>query len=236
MKQQPANLIIRQESAEDYDAIYALTEAAFAGTEHCDGDEQELPGRLRKRAGFIPELSLVAQLDGRLVGHILFTKITIGEQAALCLGPLSVLPEFQSKGIGGALVEAGHAAAQALGFGVCVLVGHAQYYPRFGYEPIRGHGITFPIETPDECNMVKFLSEGGKAVRGMAIFPPELTPPPEPPTKAELEQSLAAIASLLSKCEKAQLKLEAGTAQHTLMRNRVRALQISKALIEKELR
>ena len=176
MKHRPENLIIQQETPEDYADIYALTKAAFDGTEHSDGDEQELPGLLRERYEFIPELSLVAVLDGRLVGHILFTKITIGGHPALCMGVVSVLPEFQCRGIGGALIEEGHAVARSLGFSVCVLVGHEDYYPRFGYEPIDRHGITFPFDAPEECKMVKLLSEDGKNIRGEALFPPELVP------------------------------------------------------------
>ena len=176
MKHRPENLIIRQETPEDYAGVYTLTKAAFAGMEHSDGDEQELPGRLRKRSEFIPELSLVAVLDGQLAGHILFSKMTIGGHPALCLGPVSVLPQFQRRGIGGALIEEGHRVARSLGFSACVLVGHEDYYPRFGYQPAHLHGITFPFEAPGECKMVKFLSEAGKDIRGQALFPPELVP------------------------------------------------------------
>ena len=176
MTRNPENLIIRQETPEDYAGIYELTKAAFAGMEHSDGDEQELPERLRKREEFIPELSLVAVLDGRLAGHILFSEMTIGGHPALCLGPVSVLPEFQCRGIGGALIEEGHAVARSLGFSVCVLVGHADYYPRFGYERIDRHSITFPFDAPEECKLVKLLSEDGKHIRGEALFPPELIP------------------------------------------------------------
>lgn len=176
-KQNP--LTIRQETEWDYLGIYDLTKAAFAEAEHADGDEQELPERLRKRPGYRPELSLVAEQDGQLVGHILFTEIPIGDHRALLLGPVSVLPELQGQGIGGALITAGHRVAQELGFTACVLVGHADYYPRFGYVPSQGHGITFPCDAPAECMMVKFLSEAGKAVKGAAIFPPEHIPPPK---------------------------------------------------------
>jgi len=173
-KQNP--LTIRQETRLDYQGIYDLTKAAFAGTEHADGDEQELPERLRNRPGYRPELSLVAEQDGQLVGHILFTEIPIGEHRALLLGPVSVVPETQGRGIGGALIAAGHRIAERLGFTACVLVGHESYYPRFGYVPIQAHGITFPCDAPAACMMVKFLSEAGKAVKGAAIFPPEHMP------------------------------------------------------------
>jgi len=169
-------LTIRQEILDDYATVYALTKAAFDAADHADGDEAQLPERLRARDSYIPELSLVAELDGLVAGHILFTEITIGEQPALCLGIVSVLPELQGKGIGSALIQKGHQVARELGFSVCVLAGHEGYYPRFGYQPINRHGIIFPFEGPEECLMVKFLNDRGKSVRGAAIFPPELIP------------------------------------------------------------
>jgi len=169
------NVTIRQETPDDYAAVYALTEVAFATMEHADGDEQNLAGRLRKKPGYIPELSLVAERDGQVVGHILFTEMSVGSHPALILGPVAVLPEFQGRGIGGALIEAGHRIAADLGFDLCVLVGHENYYPRFGYEPIAQHGIIFPLDAPPACMMVKFLSERGKSVQGEAVFPLEFT-------------------------------------------------------------
>jgi len=176
MKQRPGlteKLTIRQEVPGDYDGVYTLTVAAFAASEHCDGDEQELVENLRRREEYIPELSLVAELDGQMVGHILFSAMTVGGHPALCLGPVSVLPKLQRRGIGGALINEGHAVAHSLGFSVCVLVGHENYYPRFGYEVASKHGITFALKAPDECKMVRFLREDGKAVRGEAVFPAE---------------------------------------------------------------
>jgi len=170
------NITIRQETPDDHAAIYTLTEAAFAEMEHADGDEQEMPARLRAGEGFLPELSLVAEFDGQLVGHVLFTEITIGGHPALCVGPLSVLPAFQRRGIGGALMEHGHDTARALGFSLCVLVGHEDYYPRFGYEPAGRYGITFPIDAPEACKMVKFLSPHGATIQGAVLLPPEHMP------------------------------------------------------------
>jgi len=164
---------IRREAPADYAAVYALTEAAFAEMEHADGDEQDLVEHLRKKEGYIPALSLVAEWDGQVVGHILFTEMTVGGHPAVILGPVAVLPKFQGQGIGGALIEEGHRVAANLGFDLCVLTGHADYYPRFGYEPIALHGITFPLDAPSDCMMVKFLSARGKSVKGAAVFPPE---------------------------------------------------------------
>jgi len=168
------SVLIRPERPEDYAAIYALTEAAFADMEHADGDEQDVTPQLRKKAGFRPELSLVAEREGQVVGHILFTEVAIGGDAALILGPIAVPPELQGQGIGGALMQKGHEAARELGFSACVLAGYASYYSRFGYETASEHGITLPIDAPEECKMVKFLTEDGKRLRGLAAIPPEL--------------------------------------------------------------
>ena len=169
-------VIIRQEAVGDCANVYRLTKDAFEQAEHSDGDEQELVETLRNRAEHIPELSLVAVLDGEVVGHIMFSQISVGEHTALCLGPISVLPKLQRQGIGGALIERGHQVAHGLGFNLCLLVGHAEYYPCFGYERADLHGITFPYEAPAECKMVKFLTERGREVKGVAVFPVEFAP------------------------------------------------------------
>ena len=103
---------IRPESPEDFPAIHDLVRRAF---EHADGDEQHLVDRLRRSREYIPELSLVAEEDGRIVGHIMFSRVKVGEAAALALAPLAVLPSHHGRGIGGALVRRGvyEAARQA---------------------------------------------------------------------------------------------------------------------------
>ena len=86
---------IRQETPKDYEEVYELIREAFASAEHADGNEQDLVEALRKGDAFIPELSLVAEEDGQLAGHILFTKAQVGEAEVLALAPLSVRPAFQ---------------------------------------------------------------------------------------------------------------------------------------------
>jgi len=166
-------ITIRQETPGDHAAVFALTKAAFAGTWHADGDEQDLVERLRKCDAFIPKLSLVAVIGGEIIGHIMFTRITIDGADAICLAPVSVLPEYQKQGIGSALIRRGHELATEMGFGVCLVVGHEDYYPRFGYEIASKHGITQPFPAPDECVMVRFLNDAGKSITGSAVFPPE---------------------------------------------------------------
>lgn len=166
-------LIIRQEKEQDRDAVYEVVKGAFASAEYADGDEQDLVNRLRGSAEFIPELSLVAELEGEIVGHILFTRLMIAQKTELALAPVSVKPGFQSMGIGGELVARGHEIAAGLGYKAVVVVGHADYYPRFGYEPAGKYGIKAHFAVPDENFMVKFLSaDGAEGLSGMVSYSP----------------------------------------------------------------
>lgn len=164
---------IRKETAADYKAVYALVEAAFQTAEHADGDEQDLVERLRKSATFIPELSLVAEDDGIVVGYILFTKNKIGDSEQLTLAPLAVLPERQREGIGGKLIMEGHRIAENLGYGYSIVLGHASYYPRFGYVPAKEYGIRAPFQVPDEHFMACKLMQAAEEIEGVLQYPPE---------------------------------------------------------------
>ncbi len=143
-------MVIRQEQPEDYDTVYEVIKEAFKSAEHSDGDEQDLVIRLRKSRSFIPELSLVAVEDNRIVGHILFTKAFVGDAGVLALAPLSILPDYQNRGIGLALIEQGHAVASRLGYRYSVVLGQAKYYPKAGYVPAGRYGIKAPFEVADE--------------------------------------------------------------------------------------
>ena len=153
------NIVIRQGQGNDIDTIYSVVKSAFEKVEHSDGDEQNLVNRLRNSEAFIPELSLVAELDDEIVGHILFTKIKIGENVSLTLAPVSVIPKYQGKGVGSKLILNGHEIAKSLGFGSVVVLGHPTYYPRFGYVPASKWGIKTPFEVPDDCFMALELIE-----------------------------------------------------------------------------
>lgn len=109
--------VIRRETPEDYKEIHNVVKTAFASAEHSDGDEQELVERLRASSAYLPELALVAEEDGEIVGYLLMTEITVGETAAVTVGPLAVLPCAQGRGIGGALIRAGHEIAKKWGMG-----------------------------------------------------------------------------------------------------------------------
>ena len=170
---------IRKETPADCDRVIELTEKAFETLEISDHNEGQLVDKLRKAPTFIDELSLVAELNGQIVGHILFTPIQIENQQekfeSLVLAPVSVLPEFQKMGIGGQLIHTGHQKAVELGFQSVILIGHPEYYPRFGYKPASSWRIKSPIPLPsDDVFMAVELTDGAlTGVSGMVVFPPE---------------------------------------------------------------
>lgn len=92
-------MLIRKEEPKDYEIVYSVVKDAFDSAEHSDGNEQDLVNALRKGESFIPELSLVAEINGKIVGHIMFTRATVGGDSVLVLAPLSVVPKYQRKGI-----------------------------------------------------------------------------------------------------------------------------------------
>lgn len=148
---------IRPEQLADFPQIFQVVQSAFAEAEHTDHDEQHLVSRLRRCDAYIPELALVAEVNDVTVGHIMFTKVRVGRGTALALAPLAVAPAMQGKGIGGALIRKGHQLAKDLGYTFSILLGHAGYYPRFGYAPASTFGIGCPFDVPDEnfmaCNL-----------------------------------------------------------------------------------
>lgn len=169
---------IRQETKSDFGAVGKLIEKAFENEAMSDHREQFLVERLRQSEAFIPELSLVAEMDGYIVGHILLTRITIhnGVEShdTLALAPVSVLPDYQGKGIGGKLIIEAHEKAKALGHTSIVLLGHDQYYPRFGYKQADTFGIELPFDVPKENVMVIELVENGlSGVNGVVEYPQE---------------------------------------------------------------
>lgn len=158
-----SNLItIKRQEAHDLPAICQLIEEAFASVQENDHQEQFLVTQLLSSPSFIPELSLTAWIQNELVGYILLTEIEILSGAAsipsLSLAPLAVRPKFQKQGIGAALIRHAHKLASQLNYETILVLGHKDYYSRFGYKKADDFGITFPFEVPPEFCMVKELS------------------------------------------------------------------------------
>ncbi|CAL2101777.1 N-acetyltransferase [Tenacibaculum sp. 190130A14a] len=173
-------MIIRQENHYDFKAVFKLIEEAFKNEPFSDQKEQFLVERLRKSDAFIPELSLVAEIDNIVVGHILVTKLKIKNETnvfdSLALAPVSVLPKFQAQGIGGKLILEAHKNAKELGHTSIVLLGHAHYYPKFGYKQAHTFGIKLPFEVPKEnCMVIELIENGLKGVQGIVEYPKEFS-------------------------------------------------------------
>lgn len=163
-------MLIRQETVKDYEEIYKLIKDAFATAEHADGNEQDLAAALRKGGAFIPELSLVAEINGKLAGHILFTKAQVGSREVLALAPLSVKPEYQKQGVGAALITEGHRIAAELGYEYSLVLGSELYYPRFGYVPAVKMGVMLPEGFPSENFMAIKLQKDASLLDGSIIY------------------------------------------------------------------
>ena len=129
-------IVIRTETSADIDAITEVTSAAFETLEISNHTEQFIIEVLRAAKALT--VSLVAELDGRVVGHVAFSPVTIsdGTRDWYGLGPVSVLPEYQGKGFGKALIQEGLLRLKDIDAKGCCLVGHPQYYRKFGFENV----------------------------------------------------------------------------------------------------
>jgi putative acetyltransferase len=164
-------MIIRPERPGDFDAIRLLVQRAFGRL-----TEADLVERVRASDHYVPELALVADDDGDLVGHVMLSYVQLkGEDslAVLALAPLSVRPDAQQQGAGTALVEAGLERAEKRGEPLVLVQGHPRYYSRFGFEPARPHGINPPSPAlPDDVFQVKLLAGFDGRQRGQVLYPP----------------------------------------------------------------
>ena len=164
---------IRSEKPKDYQSIYNVNKLAFNGEV-----EAKLVNNLRKTKGFVPELSLVAIKDGEVIGHILFSIVHIQTDtkniSVLALAPMAVLPKHQKQKIGSMLLREGLKKCKELGHKAVILVGHPDYYPRFGFCPAKEKGLKLPFDAPDEAFMVyEIIPQILEGINGMVIYPPE---------------------------------------------------------------
>ena len=154
---------IRPESESDRPAIRLVHGAAFD-----QEDEALLVDNLRESDAFLPELSLVAELETSVVGHVILSRAQLDDRPVLALGPIGVAPGFQHRGIGAALMRSSLGRALSLGEELVVLLGHPEYYPRFGFVPASRLGIRPPRPWSDAAFMALELRPG--AARGGGAF------------------------------------------------------------------
>ena len=162
---------IRPERADDADAVDHVEASAFPTRAEAD------LARTLRNAKPTPLISLVAEVDARVVGHVLFTPVIVESEApwtAMGLGPVAVEPAFQRRGIGSRLVRAGLDACRAAHKYVVFVVGHPEYYPRFGFAPASRRGLRWDRPVPDEVFMVTELRPGAiPAGGGVVKYRPE---------------------------------------------------------------
>jgi putative acetyltransferase len=158
-------ILVRPEFPSDAPAIFAVTEAAFRTAARSAGTEQFIVGALR-RAGALA-VSLVAELDGGVIGHVAVSPVTVSDGATgwYGLGPISVLPQHQRSGVGSRLMRAALQALRDRGASGCMLVGDPGYYRRFGFEAATG--LTYPGVPPEYFMAVSF---GPPPPSGVATF------------------------------------------------------------------
>jgi len=170
--QQVLSPLIRREAPGDITAIHQVNAFAFNGEA-----EANLVDQLRTRGAGL--LSLVAEVDGQVVGQIYFSPVSIisGDgliTPAVGLAPLAVLPAFQNRGIGSSLVRAGLDELRRMGHKLVFVLGHAGYYPRFGFNPSLPYGIRWEFEVDEAHFMVAELQPGALAgVQGLVRYQPE---------------------------------------------------------------
>jgi len=164
MDHKKPDVTIRVWEEADMEPVHELLKAAFAEEPESDQSEPNLVRLLREDPAYIPDLELVAEMDQKIVGHIMLTKVQISygdsSKEALALAPVSVLPELHGRRIGAALIRDAHRRAAELGFHLIVLIGHPTYYPRFGYQKGSDYGIKVAFPVPDEAVMVHELVPG----------------------------------------------------------------------------
>lgn len=164
---------IRTEQPSDYQATSEVILQAFG-----QDNEVRLVEKIRKSDRYIPNLSLVAEIDGVIVAHSLFSYIDlVGETTDKVLGlaPLAVRSPNQKQGIGSALVQEGLARANAMGETMAIVLGHPQFYTRFGFEPSVRYGIESPFSVPEDVFMVKRLNSYQATQKGKVVYPPAFT-------------------------------------------------------------
>jgi putative acetyltransferase len=161
------NIVVRDERPLDREQIRQVNEAAFGRS-----DEADLIDRLRVDGAVL--LSLVAEVDNQIIGHILFSRMTVetakGPIAAVALAPMAVLPDHQRRQVGSELVHRGLAQLREQGERIVIVLGHIHYYPRFGFSSGKARNLSSPF--PPEAFMALELSAGAlEGLHGAVRYP-----------------------------------------------------------------
>ena len=172
------NISVRQETCENIAVVSTVIRRTYEQVPFSNRREHLMVDRLRTSQAYVPQLSLIAEVAGEIVGHLLLTRISIrdGEKCtpSLALAPLSVLPEFQRRGVGSALIHEAHQRARQLGFRSIIVVGIEGYYSRFGYMPLSSYPVRVPFKVrPENCAVVSLCAEGFSGVSGVIEYAPE---------------------------------------------------------------
>ncbi|HEX7463287.1 MAG TPA: N-acetyltransferase [Actinomycetota bacterium] len=173
-------MIVRLEDPADRDEAIEVERRAFDSNE-----EPAIVETIRDEAG---AFGLVAEEEGRIVGHVQMSPATVGDSGVLALGPIGVLPERQRRGIGSALVRAALDEARTRGWVATILIGDPGFYPRFGFEPGADYGLRNPFagvypggfEMKEEDFMLAPLGEGVPELRGPVRWHPAFGQGPDP--------------------------------------------------------
>lgn len=174
MKRKQVEFWIEQEQREYEQEVEGLVKEAFMELTEGEPTEHILVNRLRMAETFVPELSLVARNDQGILGHILLSEIHIvggkSECISLAMAPVSVHPEFQGLGIGSALIDEAILKAKELGYGSVIVLGHPEYYPRFGFQSTANWQIQAEFEVPEEALMGLELEVGALEACRMGVI------------------------------------------------------------------
>ena len=163
-------ITVRPETAEDIRAIDVVHISAFGGEA-----EAQLVSALRESTTYNRELSQVAELGGRIVGHVLLTRVPLRkdgeEKHVLALGPMSVVPSQSHRGIGSELINASIKLAKEKGYGAIVVLGHPEYYKRFGFVQARELQVSCNLPAPEDALTVMEIVAGNLAGGGHVEYP-----------------------------------------------------------------
>jgi putative acetyltransferase len=163
------SFVVREEQPDDIPSIREVNQRAF-------GQDQEANIVDALRANGAALLSLVATVEGRVVGHIMYSPLRVDDLIGAALGPMAILPEYQRRGVGTSLVEAGNRQLSQQGLPFIVVVGHPEFYPRFGFTPASRRHISSEWSLPDEVFMILVLDEARMSgVTGVARYRDEFS-------------------------------------------------------------